>query len=245
MSQLTLADCWPRRFSPSSLALQFCEDPTQAEQPLFASQRRRGRRPALAGAAGIGGAGELSSVYGSAGGQRAFCRARLAGMASPLRRRSGAQGPGIINLSLAWPVQQPLGEAAEPIYHSLCAVLQRTLARFGVASHARAVSGSFCDGRYNLACGEGAEARKIVGTAQYWRPLAAGGGHVVLAHAVILIDADLSAAHQAANAFEAQLGSERVYCADKTVTLAQLLPGERHLLPRFSEALAQELDASR
>ncbi|MCV4607752.1 lipoate--protein ligase family protein, partial [Escherichia coli] len=37
----------------------------------------------------------------------------------------------------------------------------------------------------------------------------------------------------------------RVYCADKTVTLAQLLPGERHLLPRFSEALAQELDASR
>ncbi|STW49753.1 lipoate-protein ligase A [Klebsiella pneumoniae] len=42
---------------------------------------------------------------------------------------------------------------------------------------------------------------KIVGTAQYWRPLAAGGGHVVLAHAVILIDADLSAAHQAANAF--------------------------------------------
>ncbi|HCA0244254.1 TPA: lipoate--protein ligase family protein, partial [Klebsiella pneumoniae] len=146
---------------------------------------------------------------------------------------------------LAWPVQQPLGEAAEPIYHSLCAVLQRTLARFGVASHPRAVSGSFCDGRYNLACGEGAEARKIVGTAQYWRPLAAGGGHVVLAHAVILIDADLSAAHQAANAFEAQLGSERVYCADKTVTLAQLLPGGRHLLPRFSEALAQELDASR
>ena len=36
MSQLTLADCWPRRFSPSSLALQFCEDASQAEQPLFA-----------------------------------------------------------------------------------------------------------------------------------------------------------------------------------------------------------------
>ena len=55
-----------------------------------------------------------------------------------LRRSGGGlvpQGPGIINLSLARPVQQPLGEAAEPIYHSLCAVLQRTLARFGVASH--------------------------------------------------------------------------------------------------------------
>ena len=68
---------------------------------------------------------------------------------------------------------------------------------------------------------------------------------MVLAHAVILIDADLSAAHQAANAFEAQLGSGRVYRADKTVTLAQLLPGERNLLPRFSEALARELDAAR
>ncbi len=124
-------------------------------------------------------------------------------------------------------------------------MLQRTLARFGVASHARAVNGSFCDGRYNLACGEGEAARKIVGTAQYWRPLAAGRGHVVLAHAVILIDADLTAAHQAANAFEAQLGSERVYCADKTITLAQRLPGERYLLPRFSEALARELDAAR
>lgn len=164
-----------------------------------------------------------------------------------LRRSGGGlvpQGPGIINLSLAWPVQQPLGEAAEPIYHSLCAVLQRT----SRASALPATPGGerfLCDGRYNLACGEGAEARKIVGTAQYWRPLAAGGGHVVLAHAVILIDADLSAAHQAANAFEAQLGSERVYCADKTVTLAQLLPGERHLQPRFSETLAQELDAAR
>ena len=36
MSLLSLADCWPRRFTPSSLALQFCEDPSQAEQPLFA-----------------------------------------------------------------------------------------------------------------------------------------------------------------------------------------------------------------
>lgn len=36
MSLLSLADCWPRRFTPSSLALQFCEDPTRAEQPLFA-----------------------------------------------------------------------------------------------------------------------------------------------------------------------------------------------------------------
>ena len=203
MSQLTLADCWPRRFSPSSLALQFCEDPSQAEQPLFA------KASAGEAVAQLWQAPQGLVVPGS---YRQFTdlpavSAHFAARGWPvwLRRSGGGlvpQGPGIINLSLAWPVQQPLGEAAEPIYHSLCAVLQRTLARFGVASHPRA-------------------------------------------HAVILVDADLSAAHQAANAFEAQLGSERVYCADKTVTLAQLLPGERHLLPRFSETLAQELDAAR
>jgi lipoate-protein ligase A len=100
------------------------------------------------------------------------------------------QGPGIVNLSLAWPVYHSLGEAAEPIYLFLCGLLQRTLASFGVASHCRAVSGSFCDGRYNLACGEGEQVRKIAGTAQYWRPMAEGRGHVVLAHAVVLLDAD-------------------------------------------------------
>lgn len=170
-----------------------------------------------------------------------FFPPRLAGVASPLRRWTVPQGPGIINLSLAWPIAQPLGEAAEPIYHQLCGLLQRTLATFGVGSHYQAVTGSFCDGRYNLACGEGDHARKIVGTAQYWRPLADDRGHVVLAHAVILVDTDLIGAHQAANDFEARLNSGRVYRADKTVTLAQLLPGETELLPRFHQALAEQL----
>ncbi len=139
MSQLTLADCWPRRFSPSSLALQFCEDPTQAEQPLFA------KASAGEAVAQLWQAPQGLVVPGS---YRQFTdlpavSAHFAARGWPvwLRRSGGGlvpQGPGIINLSLAWPVQQPLGEAAEPIYHSLCAVLQRTLARFGVASHPRA-----------------------------------------------------------------------------------------------------------
>ena len=52
------------------------------------------------------------------------------------------RGP-ILNLSLAWPVIQPLGEAAEPIYLLLCGILQRTLSTLGVESHFQAVSGSF------------------------------------------------------------------------------------------------------
>lgn len=131
-------------FFPSSLALQFCEDPTQAEQPLFA------KASAGEAVAQLWQAPQGLVVPGS---YRQFTdlpavSAHFAARGWPvwLRRSGGGlvpQGPGIINLSLAWPVQQPLGEAAEPIYHSLCAVLQRTLARFGVASHARAVSGSF------------------------------------------------------------------------------------------------------
>jgi lipoate-protein ligase A len=133
---VALADCWPRRFTPSSLALQFCEDPTQAEQPLFAK--------ACAGEA-VAQLWQAPQGFVVPGSYRQFAdlpavSAHFAARGWPvwLRRSGGGlvpQGPGIINLSLAWPVQQPLGEAAEPIYHSLCAVLQRTLARFGVASH--------------------------------------------------------------------------------------------------------------
>jgi len=83
--------------------------------------------------------------------------------------------------------------------------------------------------------------RKIAGTAQYWRPMPAGRGHVVLAHAVILLDVELQAAHRAANDFEARLGSGRVYRAEKTVTLAELVTQPADLLPRFREALVQEL----
>ncbi len=114
--QLTLADCWPRRFSPSSLALQFCEDPTQAEQPLFA------KASAGEAVAQLWQAPQGLVVPGS---YRQFTdlpavSAHFAARGWPvwLRRSGGGlvpQGPGIINLSLAWPVQQPLGEAAEPI----------------------------------------------------------------------------------------------------------------------------------
>lgn len=104
MSQLTLADCWPRRFSPSSLALQFCEDPTQAEQPLFA------KASAGEAVAQLWQAPQGLVVPGS---YRQFTglpavSAHFAARGWPvwLRRSGGGlvpQGPGIINLSLASP----------------------------------------------------------------------------------------------------------------------------------------------
>lgn len=110
MSLLSLADCWPRRFTPSSLALQFCEDPTQAEQPLFAK--------ACAGEA-VAQLWQAPQGFVVPGSYRQFAdlpavSAHFAARGWPvwLRRSGGGlvpQGPGIINLSLAWPVQQSLG----------------------------------------------------------------------------------------------------------------------------------------
>ncbi len=113
MSLLSLADCWPRRFYPSSLALQFARPHPGGTAAVCQSLRRGSRRPALAGTQGF-------VVPGS---YRQFAdlpavSAHFAARGWPvwLRRSGGGlvpQGPGIINLSLAWPVQQPLGEAAE------------------------------------------------------------------------------------------------------------------------------------
>lgn len=149
------------------------------------------------------------------------------------------QGPGILNLSLAYTLPGGLGAWMEPVYLHLCALLQGALHALGVPSHWQAVTGSFCDGRFNLACGTGAQARKIAGTAQYWRPLprhpAGPATHAVLAHAVLLVNPDFAAAHAWANAFEQALASGRQYDAAKTVSVAQMLG------PRASANLMQQV----
>lgn len=136
MSQLTLADCWPRRFSPPRWRCSFARIPPRPNsrcllkpapaRPSPSSGRRRRDWWCRGAIVSLRICRRSARILPRAAGRYGFA-APAAGLVP--------QGPGIINLSLAWPVQQPLGEAAEPIYHSLCAVLQRTLARFGVASH--------------------------------------------------------------------------------------------------------------
>lgn len=137
------------------------------------------------------------------------------------------QGPGILNLSLAYTLPGTPGLWMERVYVHLCRLLQQALEGLGVETHWQAVTGSFCDGRFNLACGSGAQARKIAGTAQYWRALprhhAGFGTHAVLAHAVLLVAPDLDAIHARANAFEQAIGSNRRYDPGKTVSVAQML----------------------
>lgn len=137
-------------------------------------------------------------------------QARCAQAGTPVHVRSSGgglvpQGPGLWNLSLLWRTAQSEPAQADAVYQALCALLERSLAAMGVAASPQPVEGSFCDGRYNLA----ADGRKLVGTAQAWRRV--DGVPVVLAHAVIVLDADPAQLTAATNAFEEGLGQARRY----------------------------------
>jgi lipoate-protein ligase A len=135
-------------------------------------------------------------------------RCARAGTPAHVRSSGGGlvpQGPGLWNLSLLWRTAQSEPVQSDAVYQALCALLERTLAALGVAASPQPVEGSFCDGRYNLAAG----GRKLVGTAQAWRRVE--GVPVVLAHAVIVLDADPGELTAAANAFEEGLGQARRY----------------------------------
>ena len=144
-----------------------------------------------------------------------------AGWPVRLRRSGGGvvpQGPGLLNLSLAYCPGGAPGHCADAVYAHLCATLVRALGWLGIEAHTRSVRGSFCDGRFNLAVLTNEGDRKIAGTAQYWRR--DGERHAVLAHALLLLEADTELLTEKANAFEAALGSERRYDASAVTTIA-------------------------
>jgi lipoate-protein ligase A len=156
------------------------------------------------------------------------------------------QGPGLLNLSIVWrtdanavAIAGGAPSGTEAIYRAMCDRLADALARLGIAAAPQAVEGSFCDGRFNLAVA----GRKLVGTAQSWRRVA--GTRVVLAHAVIVVDADPQALTEAANAFERDLGSGRRYRAEVLTSVALAWQQAHRRAPaldleaRLSAALAE------
>lgn len=157
------------------------------------------------------------------------------------------QGPGILNLSLAYPVRGTVGELSEAVYRHLCAILGNALGTLGLETHYQAVEGAFCDGRFNLAWGPPENARKIAGTAQFWRRLNAASQaplHVVLAHAVLLVSADPEEINQRANAFEEAIGSARRYLPGRVVSVQQALSGTGGApADRLAERVASALRA--
>lgn len=146
--------------------------------------------------------------------------------AFPVRvRKSGGgvvpQGQGIINLSLVYPVNGVPGDLSDAVYIHLGEILKRTLDTFNVPTTLAAVEGSFCDGRYNLTTTDSSRNRKIAGTAQYWKR--GSKGYAVLAHALILVQADTELLSNQASAFEDQLHSGKVYDPGATVSVSELV----------------------
>lgn len=151
----------------------------------------------------------------------AACRAlRAEGLPVSVRLTGGGvvpQSPDVLNLYLALPVHaaRPL-QVAERFYLGLCHLLQQLFGCFGIRARYQPVSGSFCDGRFNLA----ADGRKIAGTAQCWqRRPGADHDHTVLLSAVILCGG-AEGLTERANRFETALGSNVRYLPERTTTVA-------------------------
>lgn len=137
------------------------------------------------------------------------------------------QGPGILNISLAYAIEGRPLDHSDTAYQLLCDLISDAIAPFGIPSHTRAVEGSFCDGRFNLAVGSDADVRKIAGTAQLWRRLPhPERGHVqtVLVHALLLVACDVDAVTEQANALEYALGNPRRYLPERAASLHSLTP---------------------
>ena len=153
----------------------------------------------------------------------AACAASKArGLPVRLRRSGGGvvpQGPGILNITLAYPCAGAVGDMAERVYAHLCQLITNALTRLGIAAFPCSVQGSFCDGRFNLAVSHRGSTRKIAGTAQYWRR--GNGRQAVLAHALLIVDADPLHLSAQANQFEAALESGRHYDANAMTSVAQ------------------------
>lgn len=170
----------------------------------------------------------------------------------PVRvRRSGGgvvpQGDGVLNFSLAFPMDDGAGRWMTQVYLMMCDVLGRAFRSLGVTTRLGEVPGAFCDGRYNLAVRTAdprpaGRLRKLVGTAQYWRRR--DRQHAVLAHAIVLLDADIEAMTATLNDFEATLQRGRPYDAAAVTTLGRCLDGRlagEALRQGFVAALADAL----
>ena len=138
------------------------------------------------------------------------------------------QGPGIVTLSLVHASPPSLEES----YEQLRSVVAAAFAGWGIKFGLGAVDGAFCDGRHNLVT----HMRKLAGTAQR-RRRGRGRFAMTLAHAVILIDVDLSAMTRGINHFYSLAGVPRDFSFDICASLRDLAPGMGQELERQSMEL--------
>ncbi len=149
-----------------------------------------------------------------------------------ITRRTGGgitpQGPGILNVALAYSVPRKEARSVSASYASICDPLIETFATVGLRASTGAVKGSFCDGDFNLEI----EGRKIVGTAQRWR------GASVMCHALVLVDIDLDEAVSAAQRLSDGLGLNDMYDTGVHCQLSEFMRREDDPSGQFAGTVA-------
>jgi lipoate-protein ligase A len=156
------------------------------------------------------------------------------------------QGPGIINVSLAYEVQgKPMDHTADA-YLKLCAIISDALSHWQIDAYPAAVQGSFCDGRYNLALGADNDLQKVAGTAQVWRRSPRhqpdSERHCVLVHALVLAAVDTVLVTQVANDFEAATAGRLRYQAQRIASLHTCAHASEVDPAGFVQALCEKLE---
>lgn len=118
--------------------------------------------------------------------------------------------PGILNLSIV----HNYGSANPTIeqgFSGLLAILKNACRKLGIAAHIGPVSGSYCDGKYNLCVNN----RKMAGTAA--RIITKNGSRLVVSHASITVDGDIASDLRQIGIFEKKLDiTSRYYAASHT-----------------------------
>ncbi|THF54420.1 lipoate--protein ligase family protein [Ollibium composti] len=147
------------------------------------------------------------------------------------------QGPGVVNVSLAFAMPAKLPDRIGHAYRFLCAPLMSLLRKHGIETANGAVAGAMCDGTFNIIAMD----RKLAGTAQRWRRAFGGegdSGFAVLGHLALSADLDHAAAADAINAFYAAAGIDSRVRGDAHVNIAELLPSDE---PVTAETIVQDL----
>lgn len=155
------------------------------------------------------------------------------------------QGPGVLNLALAFALDPTERPSISAVYQMFCAPIVQWLIERDCDANTGYVPGSFCDGEYNVIAGT----QKVAGTAQRWARIRADESRqIVFAHALFLLDADIEAGVSAINQLYENCGSSQsVVCPVHTNLKDVLSNNTSHWRDAFvvslNETYTQELKA--
>ncbi|HZF15091.1 MAG TPA: hypothetical protein VE046_04020 [Steroidobacteraceae bacterium] len=129
-------------------------------------------------------------------------------------------GPGSLCISvlMSWSGKPP---SLARGYELICEPVVAALTSLGVNASIGPAPGSFCDGKYNVLV----DGRKIAGTAQ--RRTARADGGAILAHAMLIVDADPVALTRVVAKFYERAGGDRSLHAESLTSVAKCVQANR------------------